>query len=379
MSFMSILSVPFGYVIPFIVALTIIVFIHELGHFLVARWCGVKVEVFSIGFGSEIFGWKDRHGTHWKVCWLPFGGYVKFEGDANAASLPQATPDPAVARSPGNFHGKKVWQRALVVAAGPAANFLLAIFIFTGVFALVGLPMNEARVASVLPGSAAARAGIQGGDLFTAIDGQRIDTFSDLQGIVWSRGGEKLMVTINRGGALLELQLVPDIKEEDDGFGGTIKHGLLGVQRANDVSGSSLQRLSLPTAFVKGVSETWHIIEVTCKYIGKLVVGNESSKQIGGAISIAKGAGDAASAGFPNFGYFIALLSVSVGLINLFPIPMLDGGHLVYYAIEAVLGKPLGPKAQEWGFRVGLSLVVMLMAFGFWNDLTRIYSIMLGS
>ena len=179
MSFMSILSVPFGYVLPFIIALTIIVFIHELGHFLVARWCGVKVEIFSIGFGREIFGWNDRHATHWKVCWLPFGGYVKFEGDANAASLPQATHDPLAQRSPGNFHGKKVWQRALVVAAGPCANFLLAIAIFTGVFAFIGLPMNEARVLNVLPGSAADKAGIKGGDLFTAVDGQKIETFSD--------------------------------------------------------------------------------------------------------------------------------------------------------------------------------------------------------
>jgi regulator of sigma E protease len=379
MSFMCILSLPFAYVLPFVVALTIIVFIHELGHFLVARWCGVKVEVFSIGFGREIFGWDDRLGTHWKLCWLPFGGYVKFEGDANAASLPQTHVEPETERSPGNFHGKKVWQRTLVVAAGPFANFLLAIAIFTGVFAFIGLPMNEARVESVLAGSAAEKAGIKGGDLFTAIDGQKIETFSDLQGIVWARGGEQLTVTINRGGAILNLQLTPDIKEDNDGFGGTIKHGLLGVQRANDLPGASLQRLPLPKAFAKGIDETWHIIAVTCKYIGKLVVGSESSKQIGGAISIAKGAGDAASAGFPNFGYFIALLSVSVGLINLFPIPMLDGGHLVYYAIEAVLGKPLGPKAQEWGFRVGLSLVAMLMAFGFWNDLTRIYSMMVGS
>ena len=379
MSFMSIISVPLSYMLPFIVALTIIVFIHELGHFLVARWCGVKVEAFSIGFGSEIIGWNDKHGTHWKICWLPFGGYVRFEGDANATSLPQTNIDPSTVRGPGNFHGKKIWQRALVVAAGPFANFLLAIVIFTGVFAFIGVPMNEARVESVVAGSAAEKAGIKGGDLFTAVDGQKIESFSDLQGIVWTRGGEQMTVTINRGGSLLNLQLVPDVKEENDGFGGTIKHGLLGVQRANDTTSSSIKRLPISKAFTKGVDETWHIISVTCKYIGKLLVGSESSKQIGGAISIAKGAGDAASAGFPNFGYFVALLSVSVGLINLFPIPMLDGGHLVYYAIEAVLGKPLGPKAQEWGFRVGLSLVAMLMAFGFWNDLTRIYSMVVGS
>jgi regulator of sigma E protease len=374
MSFLSILGLPFGYFLPFIVALTIIVFIHELGHFLVARWCGIKVETFSVGFGKEIVGWNDRHGTHWKICWLPFGGYVKFEGDANAASMPQSAPENDAARTAGNFHGKKVWQRALVVFAGPFANFLLAIAIFTVVFAVIGVPMNEPRVEKVLPGSAAEKAGIRPGDLFMSLDGRAIQSFSDLQEIVFMRGGEQIRVVINRGGAPLELTLVPEVKVEEDGFGGTVKHGLLGVQRANGDAASAMQRLSLPAAFSKGVHETWRIISVTCKMIGKLVTGNESTKQIGGAISIAKGAGDAASGGFPNFGYFIALLSVSVGLINLFPIPMLDGGHLVYYAIEAVLGKPLGPKAQEWGFRVGLSLVVMLMAFGFWNDLTRIYT-----
>ncbi len=379
MTFMSILAMPFGYVIPFIVALTIIVFIHELGHFLVARWCGVKVEAFSIGFGREIFGWNDKQGTHWKVCWLPLGGYVKFEGDANAASLPQATPDPSAIRSAGNFHGKPIWRRAAVVAAGPIANFILAIAIFAFIFAFIGIPMNESRVEKVMPGSAAERAGIKDGDLITAVDGNKIATFGELQQSVWNRGGELLSVTIERNGNSVVLQVTPDTKEESDGFGGTIKIGLLGVQRANDDAASSVHRLSIPDAIVKGSEETWHIVSVTMKYLGKVVTGRESSKQIGGAISIAKGAGDAASAGAMGFGNFIALLSVSVGLINLFPIPMLDGGHLVYYAIEAILGKPLGQEAQEWGFRVGLSLVAMLMAFGFWNDLTRIFSMMVGS
>jgi regulator of sigma E protease len=378
MSFLSVLSAPFGYFIPFVVALTIIVFIHEMGHFLVARWCGVKVEAFSIGFGREIFGWNDRHGTHWKLCWLPLGGYVKFEGDANATSLPETTVDKDAIRSPGNFHGKKVWQRALVVVAGPVANFLLAILIFACVYAFIGVPANAPRVEKVMPGTAAEKAGIQPGDLFTAIDGRKIKTFTDVQEVVLVRGGEELNLTIERNGKPIELKLVPDTVVEKDGFGGSFKRGQLGVQRASE-EGLPLNKLSLPAAVSKGVRETWHIVSVTCKYIGKIFSGTESSKQIGGAISIAKGAGDNASAGFPSFAYFIGVLSVSVGLINLFPIPMLDGGHLVYYAIEAVLGKPLGPKAQEWGFRVGLSLVVMLMAFGLWNDLTRVYSMMTGS
>ncbi len=379
MDFLNFIQLPFGYLLPFIVALTIIVFIHELGHFLVARWCGVTVEVFSIGFGREIYSWNDRHGTHWKICWLPLGGYVKFEGDANATSLPQALPSAAAVRSPGNFHGKPIWQRAAVVAAGPIANFILAIVIFASVFMFVGVPMNEPRVENVIAGSAAEKAGIKRGDLFTAVDGQKIETFTDLQQAIWTRGGEQLTVVIDRQGTLLNLELVPDIKTESDGFGGTIRIGLLGVQRAADSGDSKVQRLSPLAAIAKGADETWRIISITFKYLGKLIAGNESSSQIGGPISIAKGAADAASSGVLRFATYVAFLSVSVGLINLFPIPMLDGGHLVYYAIETVLGKPLGQQAQEWGFRVGLSLVVMLMAFGFWNDLTRLFAMVVGS
>ena len=379
MDFLSYLQLPFGYLLPFLAALTIIVFIHELGHFLVARWCGVTVETFSIGFGREIFGWDDRRGTHWKVCWLPLGGYVKFEGDANATSFPQAAPATATVRSPGNFHGKSIWRRSAVVAAGPIANFLLAICIFASVFMFVGIPMNEPRADSVIPGSAAEKAGIKPGDLFTAVDGKKIATFGDLQQAIWTRGGEQLSVVIDRQGTFLNLELVPDIKMEPDGFGGTVKIGLLGVQRAPDNGNTKVQRLSPAAAVSRGAEETWRIVSITLKYLGKLVTGHESSKQIGGAISMAKGAGDAASSGLMRFATYVAFLSVSVGLINLFPIPMLDGGHLVYYAIETVLGKPLGQQAQEWGFRVGLSLVVMLMAFGFWNDLTRIFAVVVGS
>jgi regulator of sigma E protease len=379
MDFLSYLPMPFGYLLPFIAALTIIVFIHELGHFLVARWCGVAVEVFSIGFGREIFGWHDKHGTRWKVCWLPFGGYVKFEGDANPTSFPQAEPGSGMARTAGNFHGKPVWKRAAVVAAGPIANFILSILIFASVLAFVGIPMNEPRVGEVQPGSAAEKAGIKSGDLVAAIDGKKIDTFADIVKSVSFRGGEELTVTINRSGTSMDIRVVPGTVEEADGFGGTTKRGLLGISPPKDVTAAPLRRLSLPAAIVEGADETWRIVSVTFKYLGKLVQGSESSKQIGGPVSIAKMAGDAASSGVIRFAIFIAFLSTSVGLINLFPIPMLDGGHLVYYAIEVVSGKPLGKQAQEWGFRVGLSLVAMLMAFGFWNDLTRVFAMILGS
>lgn len=366
------------YLPAFIAALTIIVFFHELGHFMVARWCGVAVEVFSIGFGREIFGWNDKHGTRWKVCWLPLGGYVKFEGDANPTSFPQAESEYETTRTAGNFHGKPVWKRAAVVAAGPIANFILSILIFASVFAFVGIPMNEPRVGEVQAGSAAEKAGIKTGDLIAAIDGTKIETFSDIIKSVSFRGGEELHVVIDRNGTPIDLQIVAGILEESDGFGGTTKRGLLGISPPKDTVASPLRRVSIPDAISRGTSETWRIVAITFKYLGKLVRGQESSKQIGGPISIAKMAGDAASTGVIRFAIFIAFLSTSVGLINLFPIPMLDGGHLVYYAIETVSGKPLGKQAQEWGFRVGLSLVAMLMAFGFWNDLTRWFAMIVG-
>jgi len=378
MDFLNFVHMPFGYLLPFIAALTIIVFIHELGHFLVARWCGVAVEVFSIGFGREIFGWNDRHGTRWKVCWLPLGGYVKFEGDANPTSLPQASPEAGTIRTAGNFHGKPVWKRAAVVAAGPIANFLLSIVIFARVFAFVGMPMNEPRVGTVQPGSAAEKAGITSGDLIAAIDGVKIETFGDIVKSVSFRGGELLNVTIDRNGTPIVLNIVVGTVEEPDGFGGTSRRGLLGISPPKETVATPLRRLSITDAVSQGTSETWRIVSVTFKYLGKLVRGQENSKQIGGPVSIAKMAGDAASSGVIRFAIFIAFLSTSVGLINLFPIPMLDGGHLVYYAIETVSGKPLGKQAQEWGFRVGLSLVAMLMAFGFWNDLTRVFAMMVG-
>ncbi len=252
MEFLNYVHLPFGYLLPFIAALTIIVFIHELGHFLVARWCGVAVEVFSIGFGREIFGWNDRHGTRWKVCWLPLGGYVKFEGDANPTSFPQAEPGTEMTRTAGNFHGKPVWKRAAVVAAGPIANFLLSIVIFASVFAFVGIPVREPRVGEVQPGSAAEKAGIKSGDLIAAIDGVKIETFGDIVKSVSFRGGELLQVTIDRNGTPISLQIVAGVVEEPDGFGGTSKRGLLGVSPPKDAVASAPQRLSIPDAIAQG-------------------------------------------------------------------------------------------------------------------------------
>jgi regulator of sigma E protease len=381
MDVLNMLQVPIGtglfYVLPFIVAIVVIVFIHELGHFLVARWCGVSVETFSIGFGKEITGWYDRHGTRWSLSWIPLGGYVKFKGDANAASMPDAAAMAAAADDPGNFHGKPLWQRAAVVAAGPIANFILAIFIFTVAFVTVGAPVIEPRVDAVQPGSAAERAGVLPGDKIVSIDGSDIENFSDIRQKVITRAGEELNVVIERNGGRITLVIVPTLREEPDGFGGKMRIGILGVTHSPE-SDTRFERMGLLEAVEKGAERTWFIVDTTFRYLGKLVTGRESADQLGGPIAMAKAAGDAASVGIYQFISVIAFLSVSIGLINLFPIPMLDGGHLVYYAIEAVRGKPMGERAQEWGFRIGFSLVIMLMVVGTWNDLTRVATMWLG-
>jgi regulator of sigma E protease len=363
------------YGLPFLVALVVIVFVHEFGHFLVARWCGVAVEAFSIGFGKEITGWHDRHGTRWKLSWIPLGGYVKFKGDANAASMPDA--DHAKDADPANFHNKPVWQRAAVVAAGPFANFALTIAIFTTAFWLIGVPLIEPRVGEILKDSAAQEAGLKVGDRVVSIDGAAIEDFTDLQEAIATRPGETVSIVVDRDGATLKFTATPHLSEEPDNFGGKVRRGLLGV-RPVQLRDAPVERYSLPKAFDKAVQRTWFVVSATGKYAAKLVTGHEKTDQMGGMISAGKLAGDAAQGGFFDFINAIALLSVSIGLINLFPIPMLDGGHLVYYAIEAVRGKPLGPSAQEWGMRIGFSLVIMLMVVGTWNDVVRLITMAIG-
>lgn len=381
MDFLSILQLPATtlvvYALPFLVALTVIIFIHELGHFLVARWCGVTVEAFSIGFGKEIFGRVDRKGTRWKLCWIPLGGYVRFAGDANAASMPSADTA-AQTGDPGNFHGKPVWQRAAVVAAGPVANFILAILIFTAAFSILGIPVADPRIDEVMAGSPAEKAGIRPGDYIRSVDGAEIKDFAELQQAIFMRAGETMTIVIDRAGQRITLEITPELHEEPDGFGGTRRFGRLGVKH-DDNGDNRVERLAVAEAFDKSVERTWFVVATTFKYLGKLVTGRESADQLGGVISMAKVAGDAASLGLLQFLTAVGFLSISIGLINLFPIPMLDGGHLVYYGLEALRGKPLGPQAQEWGFRIGFSLVIALMVVGTWNDVVRVIAIALGS
>jgi regulator of sigma E protease len=359
----------------FIVALTIIVFVHEYGHFIVGRWCGVGIQTFSVGFGKELFGFNDKHGTRWKFAALPFGGFVKFEGDANAASM----PDKTVAHSPTSLHGKSVPQRMAIVAAGPIANFILAIFLFTMGAMIVGYPYTRAVVSEVLPGSAAAVAGFKAGDEIKRIDGQEIVSFEGVLEAVFLRPGEALKIEVQRNGQIVDLTATPQLKEERDSFGGIARVGQLGIRHNRAADEPLYEPLGPVQAFSKGVERTWATISLTGKFIGKLFTGKQSVDQVGGAIMIGKHAGDAASSGPLYFVYFLALLSISVGIINLFPIPMLDGGHLVFYAIEGVLGRPLGPTAQEWGFRIGFSCVVMLMLLGLFNDTGRVLNVLLGT
>lgn len=370
------LNVMVGYLVPFLIALTIIVFVHEFGHFSVARWCGVKVETFSIGFGKEVKGWFDRHGTRWRIAWVPLGGYVRFEGDVNAAS--QADTAGKAPLSPTSFHAKPVWQRALVVAAGPLANFILAILILAGSYMIVGVPMTTPRIDGVQAGSAADLAGLKPGDTFVSLNGVKVKYFSDVQEIVRPRAGETMAIEVARDGNILNLTLTPGVREESDGFGGKVKFGILGVTHNTTGQDEVYQRLPVHQALAKGTERTWFIISTTFRYLGQMVTGHAESNQLGGPIAIAKGAGDAASYGPLAFISFVAFLSVSIGLLNLFPIPMLDGGHLVFYAIEVVRGKPLGPEAQEWSFRVGFSLVLMLMVLGTFNDIVRVVSVAFG-
>jgi regulator of sigma E protease len=365
-----------NYVLPAIVVLMLVVFIHELGHFQVGRWCGVRIQVFSIGFGKELFGFNDKHGTRWKLSVIPLGGYVKFVGDENAASLPKASGLPEAQRDETLFHGASVWKRTAIVAAGPVANFILAIVIFAAVFATLGRPVTAPRVDKLMPGGAAEAAGFLPGDLIVEIDGSPIESFSEIQQIVTLAAGNVLTVIVDRGGERITLTPTPERREMPDGLGSTQRIGVLGITRNMGDGDLVYKQFSPLQAVVEGVKETGHIIERTMTYVGRLFAGRETADQLSGPIRVAQVSGViASSGGVPALLHLSAILSVSIGLINLFPVPMLDGGHLVFYAIEAIRGRPVSQRAQEIGFRIGLALVIMLFVFVTFNDIVRLAGI----
>ena len=363
-----------GYLLPFLFVLTIVVFVHELGHFLVGRWCGVDVKTFSIGFGRELFGFNDRHGTRWRFALIPLGGYVKFSGDADASSAPD---DDAVGRMSAqerarSFPAQSLGERAAIVAAGPVANFLLAILIFAGSAFFFGKQVLIPRVDAVVAGSAAERAGLKSGDIVIAIDGQKVASFSDMQRIVSTRPEERLEVSIERDGGTVTLPVTPALTEMKTQLG-TQRIGVIGVRASPRPEDWKVQRFGLLESTKAGFVETWFVVTRTYDYIAKLVTGRESTDQLSGPIRIAQVSGIVASnGGLLGLINLAALLSVSIGLMNLVPVPMLDGGHLLFYLYEAVRGRPLSPRAQEIGFRVGLALVLMLMLFVTWNDIVHV-------
>lgn len=359
------------YVIPFLVVLSILVFVHELGHYLVARYNGVGVDVFSIGFGPEVFGWNDKAGTRWKVSWFPLGGYVKMVGDADAASTPdheglqKMTQDQ---RSRSLFY-KTVWQRIAVSIAGPLANYLFAILIFAVMFATLGQPQTTSIVQGIQKDSAAAAAGILPGDRITSINGAPVERFEDIIRTVQQHAGDPVTVVVNREGHILSLTVTPKLSTKTDIFGRVHKSGLLGVQGSKP---TYMQRSWLTTwwyATTEVISMSWQTLEA----LGEIIIGVRSADGLGGPLRIAQMSGEIAQAGFVALITLMAVLSVNLGLINLFPVPMLDGGHLLFYFIEAARGKPLSENAQEWGFRIGFGLIVILMITATWNDLIHIF------
>ena len=377
----SIVGWTWQYVGIFLGVLTLVVFIHELGHFLVARWCGVTVKVFSIGFGPELFGFNDKHGTRWRFALIPLGGYVKFVDDENAASKPspEALSRMSEAERKGSFHAKPVWQRAAVVAAGPIANFILAIVLYTGLNAVVGLRTMPAFVEAVIANSPAEKAGFQPGDKIVGIEGNPIESFDDLQKIVSVSAGKELQFVVERKGEKLELKATPNVDEQRDTFGRTFRRGLIGIQRSVSPDKIQTQHVGPVDAFGLAVKETYSIITQTLGGIGDMITRRQSAEQMGGPLMMAEVTAKVAELGIEPLLRWIALISANIGFLNLLPIPVLDGGHLMFYAYETVFRKPLSERFQMAGFQVGLALLMMLMAFVFYNDISSIVRRTLGA
>jgi regulator of sigma E protease len=367
---MSILTGGIGYIVPFLVVLTVLVFVHELGHYLVARRNGVKIEVFSIGFGPELFGWFDRSGTRWKLSAVPLGGYVKMFGDSDASSaLPSGAVKTMTAEErAGSFHHKRLGQRFAVVLAGPLANFVFAIVVFAVMFATVGEQFTPADVGQVQASSAAEQAGIKPGDKIVRIDGQPIASFEDVKQVVSLNDGTPMQVVVQRAGKDIAIAVTPRLTEMTDRFGNVHHVALLGISR----NGVDYVRRDPATAVWRATAETWKLSAGTVQAIWQMILGERTTDELGGPLRIAQMSGEVAQGGIVSLIWFMAFLSVNLGLINLFPIPVLDGGHLLFYVAEGIRGKPLGQRAQEYGFRIGLALVMTLMVFATWNDLVHL-------
>ncbi|MFD2207310.1 RIP metalloprotease RseP [Kiloniella antarctica] len=353
--------------LAFLVLLTVLVFFHELGHYWVARKNGVKVDVFSVGFGPELFGFYDKNKTRWKFSIIPLGGYVKMFGDGDVTS---STSDEDSSLTPEEiattFKAKSVGQRAAIVAAGPIANFILAIILLSGLYVFVGQPYSAAIVSQVVEGSAAEVAGFLPDDLVVEADGTNVDRFEELQRIVQLGSGEAIDVVVERNNELVKLSVTPKVDIYTGPNGQDAKRWLIGIHAKRGAS--SFKQFDVFSAIGAAVYETYDISVGTFKAIGQMFDGHRSVKELGGPVKIAEMSGMAAKAGFATYIWFMAMLSINLGLLNLMPVPMLDGGHLFFYVYEAIRGRPLSERKQEYCFRFGLALVLSLMVFVTWND-----------
>jgi regulator of sigma E protease len=358
-------------IIPFLFVLTVVVFVHEMGHYLVGRWCGIGVREFSIGFGPELIGFNDRHGTRWKLSAVPLGGYVKFLGDMSVTSDPNVQETDALTADERRhaFHTQPVWKRALTVFAGPAANFILTIAVFAVMFSIYGRYISEPTVAEVRPGSPAEAAGFLPGDRFVSVDGSSVETFGDVQRLVSGRAGDAIVFVMLRGDDKVTLTATPELVEQTDALGNVMRVGVIGVVNNEELGQPRHIEYSPGGAFVEAVEETGHIIVRTGQFLKRFASGREDRCQLGGPVRIADMAGRAAALGFEWLVQLVALLSVGIGFLNLLPIPPLDGGHLVFYGIEAVARRPVSERVMEAVYRVGLLMVLAFMAFVFWNDI----------
>ena len=368
---MNIIDMALNWGLPFLVALTILVFFHELGHFWVARLAKVRVEVFSVGFGAELFGWNDKAGTRWKIGVIPLGGYVKMfgqsdlPGDEDEDRPPLTDKEKAV-----SFQHKTLAQRTAIVAAGPIANFLLSVVLIACLMATFGAARPYAGVGEIMPGSAAAEAGFEAGDRIVSIDGEAVEWFSDLVRIVSVQPEMLLKIKVRRGDDEFVLTATPKRHQQLGAEGKTVEIGLLGVRY--DPQQMHYERQNPLMAVWLGIQQTASLTEKTLSFLGQVISGRQGTEGIGGPLRIVQYAGITFQSGIENFILFLAVLSINLGLINLFPIPILDGGHLFFFAVEAIRGRPLGPQAQEYGFRFGLILVLILMVFVTWNDLVQL-------
>lgn len=384
------------YVIPFLLVLGVVVTVHELGHFLAAKWLGTKIDRFSIGFGKALASWRDRQGVEWRVAWLPLGGYVRFAGDENMASIPDADDLAAMRKDlvkregegalTQYFHFKPLWQRAIIVAAGPFANFALAIVIFAVLLMSFGEMVLPFRVAQVNPDSAAAAAGFRPGDLIVEANGRPVRRFDEVQQLVRVRAEVPTRFVVERGGERVALTATPRWETQTDAVAGEQRVGVLGLVPAQRPEDFVRVRYDPIKALAGGVQRTWNVLETSVYYLGRMVTGQVGTDQLRGPLGIASVTKNVAQLGAenaPSLGHMLmgvglnlvqlaALISVSIGFMNLLPVPVLDGGHLLFYAYEAVARRPLAAKVQAAGYRVGLALVLGLMLFATWNDLQRL-------